>query len=175
MFRLNFSLMNSVRRNISILILILANTGLDQLTKNLVRKHIDYFEKISLIDQYVLLTRIENSGAFLSTGESLEDPVKLVFLTILPVIGLCFGIYYLLTNSKLPYILVIGVSLIIGGGLGNLYDRYVYGTVTDFLYIDLHFFRTGIFNIADVSILLGVLMTLFKLKYKRSITEEHQD
>jgi len=63
---------------------------------------------------------------------------------------------------------IIGFSLIIGGGIGNIFDRIVYGSVTDFLYLNFEFFKTGIFNIADLSVTIGMILILissFKKKH----------
>ncbi len=51
---------------------------------------------------------------------------------------------------------------LIGGGIGNIYDRIVYGSVTDFLHMDFVLFRTGIFNLADVSIMVGIGLLLLQ-------------
>jgi signal peptidase II len=48
------------------------------------------------------------------------------------------------------------MCFLIGGGIGNIYDRIKFGSVTDFLHIDFILFRTGIFNLADVSIMIGI-------------------
>ena len=58
-------------------------------------------------------------------------------------------------------LLPIGFALIIGGGIGNLIDRIVHGSVTDFFQIRLGFFRTGIFNIADIAVTNGVFILQF--------------
>ncbi|MFA6946987.1 MAG: signal peptidase II [Pedobacter sp.] len=60
----------------------------------------------------------------------------------------------------MPKILLTGWCFVIGGGIGNLYDRIVHGSVTDFLHLDLGVFQTGIFNMADVSIMLGMVLIL---------------
>lgn len=52
----------------------------------------------------------------------------------------------------------MGISFVIGGGIGNLYDRVLYGSVTDFMHLKFGIFQTGIFNMADVSIMLGMLI-----------------
>ena len=49
---------------------------------------------------------------------------------------------------------------IIGGGIGNIYDRILYSSVTDFLYLEFGKLHTGIFNMADVSVVIGVLLIL---------------
>ena len=72
----------------------------------------------------------------------------------------------------------IGVCFLIGGGIGNIYDRIVYGSVTDFLHMDFVLFKTGIFNMADVSIMTGIglllLQTLLAKKEEKQITSPEQ-
>ena len=67
---------------------------------------------------------------------------------------------------------LIGFCLIIGGGIANIYDRILYGSVTDFLFIDLGgIFKTGIFNIADLSVTTGMLLFLLKSKEKYDLLQ----
>ncbi|MDO8994488.1 MAG: signal peptidase II, partial [Daejeonella sp.] len=68
---------------------------------------------------------------------------------------------------------IVGWCFVIGGGTGNLYDRIVHGSVTDFLHLDLGLFQTGIFNLADVSIMIGMFIILtgqFFYKKEESLT-----
>ena len=61
----------------------------------------------------------------------------------------------------------IGMCFLIGGGIGNIIDRLLYGSVTDFLHIDFGLFRTGIFNLADVSIMIGIgILIINSIKQK---------
>jgi signal peptidase II len=65
----------------------------------------------------------------------------------------------------------IGLSCVVGGGIANLYDRFLYGSVTDFLFMDFNFARTGIFNLADLSVTTGmvlILISTFKEKNRKS-------
>ena len=54
----------------------------------------------------------------------------------------------------------MGICFMVGGGIGNIYDRVIYGSVTDFLHIDFVLFQTGVFNLADVSIMIGLFMVI---------------
>lgn len=155
--------MNNPVRNIFILLLVLVNAGCDQISKNVARENLDYYETINVLGKHLILTKIENTGAFLSAGDSLGGTVKFIFLSLLPLFALCYGIYYVMTRHNLPKLLVLGICFVIGGGLGNLYDRLLYGSVTDFLHIDFLIFKTGIFNLADVSIMVGMLMIITNL------------
>ena len=147
-----------VLRTLVIVIILISNVGCDQISKNIVRKRIHYNEEIRLMNNYLTLTKIENKGAFFSLGHSLPQPIKLLLLTILPMVALGLIFIYLLTKKNLTNTAIIGICFIIGGGAGNIYDRLVYGSVTDFLHIDFVIFQTAIFNMADVSIMTGVFM-----------------
>lgn len=154
-------------RTFIIIVVLSVNIGCDQISKHVVRNNIDYKEQISLLDHRVILTKVENTGAFLSTGHSLPQPVKLVLLTILPLIVLLLAITYIIKKEHLSTITLIGICFVVGGGIGNIYDRLLYGSVTDFLHIDFILFETGIFNMADVSIMMGVFMILIESFIKK--------
>ena len=152
---------------ILLILVVLLNFGCDQITKIIVREKIDYSENITLIKDHVILTKVENTGAFLSVGDNLPDFVRIIFLNVLPILVLVYGLYYLFTQTNLPRNFQLGVCFLIGGGIGNIYDRIKFGSVTDFLHIDFMLFRTGIFNLADVSIMIGIgilLIDSFKKK-----------
>lgn len=151
----------SVLRTLAIFLALIMNVGCDQISKNIVRQRIDYDERIGLVNDYLTLTKIENRGALLGLGQSLPQPVKVLLLTVLPLASLGLALLYLLANRNLSKSMVVSICFIIGGGIGNIYDRLIYGSVTDFLHIDFVLFETAIFNLADVSIFTGVLVILF--------------
>jgi len=161
--------MNSknIIRIILIFAILLSNVGCDQISKSIVRNNVDYYENIELINNHFTLTKVENSGAFLSLGTSLPAPVKIIVLNILPLLALLAGIVFLLVKSNLPRITVIGLSFIIGGGLGNIYDRIMFGSVTDFFHMNFVIFQTGIFNMADVSIMVGMFLIIVQSLTKK--------
>lgn len=148
-------------RNISISILITVSIVLDQLSKALIRENIDQYSEIKLIGEYFILTNVENSGAFLGMGSDFSPFIKTIFLLILPIIVLICIMIYIYRDKEIDKISLIGFCFIIGGGIANIYDRIIYGSVTDFLFIDLGgIFKTGIFNIADLSVTTGMIMIL---------------
>lgn len=152
--------MNSkgILKTISIALILLINIGCDQISKDLVRKRIGYNETISLIYNHLTLTKVENTGAFLSVGSGLPDLLKFILLSGVPLLALAFGIVYLFTRKHLSMISRLALSFAIGGGIGNIYDRIIYGSVTDFLHLNFGIFQTGIFNMADVSITVGMML-----------------
>ena len=149
--------------------LILINVGCDQVSKSVARNHIDAHERISVIGEYVVLIKAENKGAFLGFLSSMENPIlKVILLIILPIAVLFFILRMIIISKDLDKYMIFGLCCIIGGGIGNLYDRVLYRSVTDFMHIDLGgIFRTGIFNMADVSVMLGTgLLILSFIKRK---------
>jgi signal peptidase II len=150
----------SVLRTLAIVTILIVNVGCDQISKNIVRQRIDYNERIALVNDHLTLTKIENQGALLGLGQSLPQPVKILLLTVLPLASLGLALLYLLSNRNLSKSMVLSICFIIGGGIGNIYDRLIYGSVTDFLHIDFVLFETAIFNMADVSILAGIFVIM---------------
>jgi signal peptidase II len=162
-------------RLLLIFLTIITNISCDQLTKKIVRRNIAPNETIALVKDRVTLTNVENAGAFLSAGTALNGTTRSILLSVLPLLALLAGLTFLVTNRHLSRNLVIAISLIIGGGLGNVADRILYGSVTDFLYIDFGIFQTGIFNMADVSIMSGCALTFLhafakKFRQPRSLS-----
>ena len=153
--------MTGENRNISITILITVSVLLDQLSKTLIRNNVDQYSEVKLIGEYFILTNVENSGAFLGMGSDFSPFIKTIFLLILPVIVLICIMVYVYRDKQIDKISLIGFCFIIGGGIANIYDRILYGSVTDFLFIDLGgIFKTGIFNIADLSVTTGMILIL---------------
>ena len=157
-------------RTLSIILLIAANIGCDQVSKNMAREQIEYREHIEVVGKMLSLTKVENTGAFLGMGSNFPDWVKSILLLGLPALVMIGIFVYLLVKPELNKITVTGLTFIVGGGIGNLYDRILYGQVTDFLHMDFGgVFRTGIFNMADVSVMVGtglILLDGFKKKPK---------
>ena len=147
-------------RNFAILAIVFCNVSCDQISKNIVRERIDYHESIHFLSNHFTVTKVENTGAFLSLGNALPELLRIILLVLLPVITLAGGIIYLMTRQDISRIFILGACFTIGGGIGNLYDRILFGSVTDFLHINLGIFQTGIFNMADVSIMIGMALLI---------------
>ncbi|MEZ2336602.1 signal peptidase II [Mucilaginibacter sp. RCC_168] len=151
-----------VLRGLVILLILVADIGLDRITKNYIRHNFRYYEEILPFKNnlHYLITRVENTGAFLSLGDSLGNPWRFMLLTLMPAAVLLFGLTYIIIKTNLNKLTVLGIILVLAGGMGNLYDRWVYGSVTDFMLIKYPWFKTGVFNVADVSIMIGVGLLL---------------
>lgn len=152
----------SLLKTFFIIAIVVANIGCDQISKKVVRQNIKPFETIHLLSNHLTVTHVENTGAFLSAGDSLPKTTKNILLSILPVIALIVGSIFIFTKHNMPLAMLAGFCFVIGGGIGNVFDRIAYGSVTDFLHINFGIFQTGIFNLADMSIMLGTFIILIQ-------------
>ncbi|MEO8932741.1 MAG: signal peptidase II [Xanthomarina sp.] len=149
-------------RNTFIVLLIFINIALDQITKVLTRVYVTPGSTTPVIGKFFTLHNVENAGAFLGMGSDLNPTLRILFLLLLPILVLGYVTIHIFKNKELDNLSLIGFCCIVGGGIANVYDRIVYGSVTDFFHIDLGgVFRTGIFNFADMSVMLGLGLLLF--------------
>ena len=154
--------MNSQRkRNLLITIIVLLSIASDQISKIWVRNNFESYSETSIIGDVFTLIKVENSGAFLGMGSELSETFRILLLIVLPIIVLVSITVYTYIEKTLDKNSIIGFSLIIGGGIANIFDRIVYGSVTDFLYLNFGgIFKTGIFNVADLSVTTGMILIL---------------
>ena len=157
------------KRNLLITTIVFLSIALDQISKIWVRNNFDSYIENSIISDLFTLIKVENTGAFLGMGSELSEILRILLLIVLPIIVLISITIYNYIDKTLDKISIIGFSLIIGGGIGNIFDRIVYGSVTDFLYLDFGgIFKTGIFNIADLSVTTGMILILISSFKKNS-------
>ena len=157
------------KRNLLITTLVFLSIALDQISKIWVRNNFEGYIEHNIIGDVFTLIKVENTGAFLGMGSELSETMRVLLLIVLPVIVLVSITIYTCIDKSLDKTSIIGFSLIIGGGIGNIFDRIVYGSVTDFLYLNFGgVLKTGIFNIADLSVTTGMILILissFKKKH----------
>jgi signal peptidase II len=108
----------------------------------------------------IRLSYAENAGAFLSLGEGLPRQARFWIFLLFPAMALS-GLLVVALRHHLPGRLeVVALSLLVAGGMGNMVDRLLYGVVRDFLNVGIGSLRTGVFNVADVSIMVGATLLL---------------
>lgn len=171
--KLTLNLNIVLKRNLLIVLLIVFNITIDQISKVWVRANFEYREIKSLIGDKFIMQYVENKGAFLGMGSDMSPTLKLIFLLILPTLVLGYVIYYIIKTKELDRLSLIAFCCIIGGGIANVFDRIVYKQVTDFFFIDLGgVFKTGIFNFADLSVTTGMLMLLLSGVFNKEKKEK---
>lgn len=151
------------QRIIWVLVIIVANILLDQLTKYLAFHHLAGQGSFSYLGDTFKLLYVENKGAFLSLGAGQSEVVRHWALKIMPVILLLGLLIYTFFSDQLSRLQYIAFSFILGGGISNVYDRLLYNQVGDFMNMGIGSLRTGIFNFADVSIMLGLGIMIWNL------------
>ena len=162
-------MLNKRKRNLLITTIVFLSIALDQISKIWVRNNFESYVENSIIGDMFILIMVENTGAFLGMGSELPEKLRVLLLIVLPIIVLIGITAYTYIDKALDKISIIGFSLIIGGGIGNIFDRIVYGSVTDFFYLDFWgIFQTGIFNIADLSVTTGMILILISSFKKNS-------
>lgn len=163
------------KRSVAIIAIIIATIAFDQISKVLVRAYVEPGSQTKIIGNYFTLHNVENVGAFLGMGSSLNPTLKLLLLLILPIVVLGFVLVHILKNKDLDRLSLIAFSIIVGGGIANVYDRIVYGSVTDFFYMKLtDILHTGIFNVADLFVTTGMIMLLI-VSFKKKKNNQKTD
>jgi len=146
---------------------LLCSVGCDQVAKTLARASLAASAPVSLLDDFVRFELAQNRGAFLSLGEGLPSAARYLLFVVLVGGALALTLAFTLRLRAANPIQLVALSLLTGGGLGNLIDRLIHdGAVVDFVSIGVGALRTGIFNVADAAITLGVLLLL--IPWRRS-------
>lgn len=149
-------------RLIIMIVIVLLTVGCDQASKAVARASLGGGEVVSLLDGFLVMRYVENQGAFLSLGSWLPTPLRRGLFIAFPIAMLAAMAAYGLRKRNIRASLAVGISLIAGGGLGNLLDRIFHdGKVGDFLNLGIGGLRTGIFNLADLAIMGGCVFLLF--------------
>ncbi len=153
--------MGTITRNIWLIVIIVINIAADQITKILARIYIQGQGTIKVVGDIFILYYAENSGAFLSMGNNLPQPWKTLLLTLFPTLAILAGILYLIFGNNISFRQAVCIACVIGGGIGNVWDRAMHhGAVTDFLNFGIGNIRTGVLNVADLSITFGAILLL---------------
>ncbi|WP_282775660.1 signal peptidase II [Phaeodactylibacter xiamenensis] len=142
---------------------VIANIVLDQVTKSMAREQLMGAGQISYLGDFFRLSFVENRGAFLSLGADMSEQLRYWGLKVLPVLLLIGLLGYTLFSPNLSKLQILAFAFILGGGISNVYDRLLYNQVVDFMNMGFPNLRTGIFNFADVSIMVGLGLMLPEL------------
>ena len=158
--------MTLIRKNIvPIIITLLINIVLDRLTKLIAIIYLKGKSAISFINNIIILEYTENNGAFLSLGSNWPIVVKYIILLIIPIIVCLAVLWYCICKEKNKSRSIL-LATIVSGGLGNLFDRlFNRYYVVDFMNFGIGQIRTGVLNVADLSVTFGVVaLIIYELK-----------
>lgn len=132
-----------------------ATIGCDQVTKQAAATKLTGMPRQSFLADTIRLEYVENTGAFLGLGADWPPAARTAIFGIGNGL-LIFLMSILAFRHRWPTLALVGVAVFVAGGLSNLVDRLIRGSVIDFMNVGLGPLRTGIFNVADMAITLGV-------------------
>jgi signal peptidase II len=164
--------MRTLQRIAVVTLTLLCCVGCDQMSKSAARFLLASGDAQSFLGDSLRLQLVENPGSFLSLGASLPEHFRFALFTA-AVAALLIGLVAAsLFARRLQPWRVVALALVAGGGISNLIDRLLYnGRVTDFLNVGIGGLRTGIFNVADMAIMAGALLLLWKMHASQAVAK----
>ena len=152
--------MNGIGKRVAVVILVVATVGCDRVTKHFAAAALTQMPSRSFLADTVRLEYVENPGAFMGLGAEWPPKVRIALFTVgngLLLLAMAVAARRLRWSEPA----LVGLGLLLAGGGSNLADRVVRGSVIDFLNVGLGPLRTGIFNVADMAVMLGVGMIVY--------------
>ena len=155
MFKSNFKLLSW-----SVIIVLL-----DQITKKLISSSILYGDSISIIGDLLRFTYIKNPG--MAFGIQVGN--RIIF-TVFALIACIVILIYLFRLKPENFWARFALASILGGAIGNLFDRIIYKEVIDF--IDIRIIRWPVFNVADIAVTLGMILLIVHVIFDTKESEQ---
>lgn len=147
-----------MRRLPCILFIVLSIVVLDQLTKHLVISYLSPLDSIEIFP-FLHIVNIKNTGAAFGMFKGMGSN----YFIIISVVAIIFVIHLLTKKAYNTF----GLSLILGGAIGNFIDRIIHGKVIDFVDFSVGKFHWPAFNIADSSLTIGIIIVLLTSLLKK--------
>src|SRR5580658_4175695 len=141
---------------------------LDRWTKHVVAQRIRLYAHIQVIPGFFQLTHTENTGAAFSLFADSSAPWKTGLLIAFSGIALVVVSVLLWKNERAHVATGVGLALIMGGALGNLWDRLARGRVIDFLLFYFKRYQWPVFNLADSAIVIGAGLLVLEILFHKS-------
>jgi signal peptidase II len=146
-------------RIILVLSILVITVSTDQITKIIARAELPGRGTIEVAGTFLVITYAENLGAFLGLGSNWPPALRALVFGVVSGIVVVLAVVYLIAHRGLRLVETIAFSLIAGGGVGNMIDRITRGgAVSDFLNIGIGRLRTGVFNLADLYLMIGIFL-----------------
>ena len=149
---------------------------LDYFTKKWIVDNLELNEEISVIGDFFLITSHRNRGA--AFGILQDQQLFFIIITIVILLGLLWYFYTVSKSARAS--LLVGLTLVFGGAIGNFVDRVRFGEVVDFFKFNFGSYTYPIFNIADAAIVIGVILIIWdtlidiRNEKKGQVSSEHE-
>jgi signal peptidase II len=150
-------MLTKIGMRLALLIVIVTTIGCDRVTKHVATQALPGKPTQSFLLDTVRIGYAENTGGFLNLGTNLPPIARTAVFTV--GTGIALGALIVVAfYSRLSPLRALGLALFIAGGASNWLDRVFHGSVVDFLNIGIGWLRTGVFNVADVAIMIGAAL-----------------
>lgn len=154
--------------------------ALDRVTKMWIESTVSLWDSYHVIPGFFNIVHTKNKGAAFGMFAESDSPFRTVLLIAVSVSVLLFILYVLFRPGKAGFsasgLTTIGLALVMGGALGNIYDRVIYGEVTDFLEFYWGTWRFAAFNIADSAISIGaglLILDMWRTRKQADAAQTH--
>ncbi len=160
-----------MRKNIVLFIFgAIAVIVLDQITKAVITEKLFMYGSHKVIDGFFSLVYVMNPGAAFGFLAGAPEIFRYLFFISITVLAILLIIYYILKSKSQDVLIVISLSLIFGGAVGNLIDRIRFGAVVDFLDFYIGTWHWPAFNAADSAISIGAVLMIWEMLVSRKKT-----
>ncbi|MCI0526797.1 MAG: signal peptidase II [Nitrospira sp.] len=147
---------------------------LDQGTKFLIHRSMHLHESITIVEGFFAITYIRNPGAAFGFLANLSDHFRFYFFIIISIVALIFLGAFFFKTPREDFWTQLGISMVVGGAVGNLIDRLRLGEVIDFLDFFVGSTHWPAFNVADSAISIGLALLILQLfLHSRAETVKH--
>ena len=139
---------------------------LDRLTKLLIIDRLDLYQSVRVVDGFFDITHVRNTGAAFSFLAHLDESYRVYFFAATTIAAIGLLLYFVKEAKSADTLMLSALGLILGGALGNLTDRLMYGNVVDFIDWYVGRYHWPAFNMADSCITVGVFLLGYELILK---------
>jgi len=146
--------------------------ALDRITKLIVMYTMEPGDSITVINGYFEMTYVHNTGAAFGMGSSMNEAYRVPFFLVASLLAVGLMIYLARQTDPGEKALLVSLSLIMGGALGNMVDRAVLGHVIDFIDWHIGIRHWPAFNIADSSITVGIAIMAYSILFMKKTEKE---
>jgi signal peptidase II len=140
---------------------------LDQITKSVIAGRFGLHESYPVINGFFNLVYVMNPGAAFGFLAGASATFRYVFFIGINIVALALILYYLIKSKPESILIVVCLTLIFAGAVGNLFDRIRFGAVVDFLDIYIGTWHWPAFNVADSAISIGAVLMIWEMIINR--------
>lgn len=148
------------KRNVLFISTVVIGVLFDQYSKYWAQSNLIKNEVVPIIDNLLSFKIMMNTGGALSFGSNHSPLIKGIYFQVIPALFLLYLIRFIYKNSDFSRLTTFGAGFAIAGGISNIIDRLSRSEVVDFILIEKGFLNAVVFNLADVFLIFGILITI---------------